>query len=86
MKYLIIYFVIINILSFLIFYIDKQKAKKNKYRISEKFLLILILLAPPLGAFASMKFFHHKTKKIYFYIFIILSIIIWYYTLKKINI
>ena len=40
-KNIIIYFVIINIIGFLAMYIDKQKAKKGKWRISEKMLFII---------------------------------------------
>ena len=40
-KNIIIYFVIINIIGFLIMYIDKQKAKKGKWRIPEKMLFII---------------------------------------------
>ena len=40
-KNIIIYFVIINIIGFLAMYIDKQKAKKGKWRIPEKTLFII---------------------------------------------
>lgn len=40
-KNIIIYFIIINILGFLIMYIDKQKAKKGHWRIPEKTLFII---------------------------------------------
>ncbi len=38
---IIIYLVVINIIGFLIMYIDKQKAKKGKWRIPEKTLFII---------------------------------------------
>lgn len=41
LKNIIIYFVVINIIGFLIMYIDKQKAKKGKWRIPEKVLFII---------------------------------------------
>lgn len=40
-KNIIIYFIVINIIGFLIMYIDKQKAKKGKWRIPEKVLFII---------------------------------------------
>lgn len=40
-KNIIIYFIVINIIGFLIMYIDKQKAKKGKWRIPEKTLFII---------------------------------------------
>lgn len=40
-KNIIIYFIIINIIGFLAMYIDKIKAKKGSWRISEKTLFII---------------------------------------------
>lgn len=41
---IIIYFIIINIIGFLAMYIDKQKAKKGKWRIPEKTLFIITVI------------------------------------------
>ncbi len=41
---IIIYFIIINIVGFLAMYIDKQKAKKGKWRIPEKTLFIITVI------------------------------------------
>jgi len=41
LKNIIIYFIIINLLGFLIMYIDKRRAKKGKWRIPEKTLFII---------------------------------------------
>ena len=43
-KNIIIYFIAINIIGFLIMYIDKQKAKKGKWRIPEKVLFVITAL------------------------------------------
>jgi len=43
-KNIIIYLLIINIIGFLSMYIDKQKAKKGKWRIPEKTLFIITAL------------------------------------------
>lgn len=43
-KNIIIYLLIINIIGFLAMYIDKQKAKKGKWRIPEKTLFIITAL------------------------------------------
>jgi uncharacterized membrane protein YsdA (DUF1294 family) len=43
-KNIIIYLLIINIIAFLAMYIDKQKAKKGKWRIKESTLFLLVLL------------------------------------------
>ena len=39
-----IYFVVINIIGFLIMFIDKQKAKKGVWRIPEKAIFIITAL------------------------------------------
>ncbi|MBR4109219.1 MAG: DUF1294 domain-containing protein [Oscillospiraceae bacterium] len=58
----LIYLLIINALSFLLMLIDKQKAKKDRWRIPEKTLIAFALLGGSLGAIAGMKLFRHKTK------------------------
>ena len=67
-KNIIIYFVIINILGFLIMYIDKQKAKKGHWRIPEKTLFIITALGGGIGTITGMYVFRHKTQKIAFVI------------------
>lgn len=67
-KNIIIYFVVINIIGFFIMYIDKQKAKKGKWRIPEKTLFIITALGGGIGTIAGMYVFRHKTQKIAFVI------------------
>ena len=67
-KNMVLYFVIINIIGFLIMYIDKQKAKKGKWRIPEKTLFIITALGGGIGTVAGMYTFRHKTQKIAFVI------------------
>ncbi len=62
----IFYLLIINILGFIFMYIDKEKAKKHKWRISENTLIILSLLGGSVGSFIGMNKFRHKTKHIKF--------------------
>ena len=57
-----IYFLAINCITFLVFYVDKLKAKKNQYRIQEKTLLILSVLGGTIGALLSIQTFRHKTQ------------------------
>ena len=66
MKYFIIYLIIINLLTFLAMFIDKQKAKKGKWRTKELTLFIFVLLGGGIGGIAGMKLFRHKTKKALF--------------------
>ena len=67
-KNIIIYFIIINIIGFLIMYIDKQKAKAHAWRIPEKTLFLVSLLGGSLGTWCGMYLFRHKTKHWYFVI------------------
>ena len=67
-KNIVIYFIIINLIGFLIMYIDKQKAKKGKWRIPERTLFIVTALGGGIGTIAGMHVFRHKTQKIAFVI------------------
>ncbi|MBR0122373.1 MAG: DUF1294 domain-containing protein [Bacteroidales bacterium] len=57
----IIYLAIINVVTFFMYGIDKRKAKKSKWRISEAALLIMAVLGGSIGAWLGMKVWHHKT-------------------------
>lgn len=63
---IIIYLVGINLIAFLAMYIDKRKAIKGKWRISEAALFGLVLLGGGIGGIAGIYVFHHKTKKLKF--------------------
>lgn len=77
MKLLLIYFLIINIIAFAYYGIDKYKAKHDKWRIKEKTLLLLAFFGGCLGAFLGMKIFHHKTQHKQFTIIVPICIILW---------
>lgn len=62
----IIYLIIINIIGFAIMYIDKQKAKKGKWRIPEKTIFIVTALGGGIGTISGMYAFRHKTQKLNF--------------------
>lgn len=66
MKYFLIYLLIINLIGFFAMLLDKQKAKKNKWRVPEKTLFLLALLGGSLGTTLGMNVFRHKTKHWYF--------------------
>lgn len=63
MKPEIIYLIIINIITFITYGIDKAKACKGAWRIPEKTLIGLAVAGGSIGALAGMSFFHHKTRK-----------------------
>ena len=65
-KYILIYFLIINLIGLLIMYIDKKRAKKGKWRIPEKTIFIVTILGGGIGTITGMYLFRHKTKKIEF--------------------
>lgn len=67
-EFIIAYLIIINLISFFTMYIDKKKAKKGKWRISEWTLFMIVILGGGIGGIAGMKVFRHKTKKAKFYI------------------
>lgn len=60
-NYLIFYLIGINIATFIVYGIDKHKAKKAKWRISEAKLLTLAVIGGSIGAWSGMKLWHHKT-------------------------
>ena len=55
------YLIAINAVTFIMYGIDKYKAKKAKWRISEATLLLLAVLGGSIGAWMGMKVWHHKT-------------------------
>ena len=60
-QYSMYYLFAINIVSFFLYGIDKYKAKKNKWRISEATLLMIAVIGGSIGAWAGMQLWHHKT-------------------------
>lgn len=62
MPEIILYYLIaINLITFLVYGIDKFKAKKNKWRIPEATLLLLAVIGGSIGAWLGIKVWHHKT-------------------------
>ena len=77
MNYIYKYLIIINIITFIVYAVDKFKAINKKERISELSLFLLGFIGGPIGALMAMLLFRHKTKKIKFYFLNILYIVIW---------
>lgn len=57
------YLVIVNILAFIMYGLDKQKAVRKQWRIPEAQLLGIAVIGGSIGAILGMQFFHHKTRK-----------------------
>ncbi|HJD05181.1 MAG TPA: DUF1294 domain-containing protein [Candidatus Mediterraneibacter caccogallinarum] len=63
MRYLMYYLIIINIAAWIMYGLDKWKAKSGAWRIPERTLLLTALAGGSVGALAGMLLFHHKTRK-----------------------
>lgn len=83
MDYLSYYFIIINIINFILFAIDKQKAKKNQWRIPESWLFFTSFIGGSLGGLLAMNIMKHKTSKVTFLIIMpilaIFNFLTWFY-------
>ena len=79
--YFINYLISINLVGFIATFIDKKKAIYNKWRISEKVLLLIAFVGGCFGVLFAMNIFRHKTRKLKFklvYLFCLLWILIIY--------
>ena len=66
MQILGLYLLFINAVGFALMGVDKRRAKRDQWRISEKSLFLPPLLGGTVGAILGMRVFHHKTKHWYF--------------------
>lgn len=66
LKNILIYFLVMNIITFLLMGYDKHEAKVNQWRISEKALFLFCLFGGSIGGICGMYAFRHKTQKWYF--------------------
>lgn len=66
MVFIASYLLVVNIVGFLIMGIDKQKARKGAYRISEAKLWFIAIIGGAVGSTVAMYYFHHKTKHKHF--------------------
>ena len=60
-RVLLIALAAVNLLAFILYGIDKFKAKKGAWRIPEASLLLVAFLGGSLGALLGMELFRHKT-------------------------
>jgi len=61
-KYLLIIYIVWNIIVYAVYGIDKYRAKKDIWRIPEKTLMLMALCMGGVGAYVGMQSFRHKTK------------------------
>lgn len=65
-RILCIYYLAINVITFIVFAIDKVKAMLGAWRIREIILLGLCLIGGSAGGFLAMDFCNHKVKSVHF--------------------
>ncbi len=66
----------INAFAFIMYGVDKGKARSSKFRIPESSLLLMAFAGGAFGAYAGMKVFHHKVNKTKFSLGVPLAIIV----------
>lgn len=57
-----LYLLFINLTGFLVFYSDKRRAQRHRFRISERALFLTAVLGGGAGCLISMYVFRHKTR------------------------
>ena len=67
---------VVNLVAFVLYGVDKLKAKKGAWRIPEATLLLVAALGGSLGALLGMELFRHKTKHWQFKILVPLFLIL----------
>ncbi|MDD3339748.1 MAG: DUF1294 domain-containing protein [Lachnospiraceae bacterium] len=77
MMYLSIYLIVVNLAAFSMYGIDKQKAIRHQWRISEAALIGVAVLGGGIGAFLGMRIFRHKTKHVKFVLGVPVCILLW---------
>ncbi|ALS37754.1 uncharacterized membrane protein YsdA (DUF1294 family) [Enterococcus rotai] len=82
-----VYLLIVNLVEFFTMYLDKQRAKRGKWRVPESELLFIGLIGGGIGGLLAQQLFHHKTRKLRFYFAFIfgtlVTIAIIYYRYKR---
>ena len=74
-QFYLIYLSAVSVIAFFAYAVDKGKAKRGKWRISEKALLSLSFFGGALGGYLAMNLVRHKTKKWYFHFVHIVGLI-----------
>lgn len=57
---------VVNAVAFIVYGIDKYRARNGKWRIPEATLLMLAVVGGSVGAWLGMKAWHHKTRHMKF--------------------
>ena len=73
----VVYILIVNVLAFVLYGIDKRRSQRKMYRIPENTLLWMARLGGGVGSWLGIKVFHHKTKHKRFMIIVPLWTVLW---------
>ena len=76
-----LYFIVINLLTFLLYGLDKYKAIRQEWRIPERALLLMAFVGGAFGALSALRIFRHKTRKGRFKLMIPLFCLLWGYVI-----
>ena len=64
MRMMLIYYLLaVNVLTFIVYGVDKWKARSGRWRVPEATLMGLAALGGSVGAWMAMQLFRHKTQK-----------------------
>ena len=66
LKIFLVILLVGSLVAFAMYGIDKSRARRGAWRISEKTLLLCGFLCGSVGALAAMQLFRHKTKHYYY--------------------
>lgn len=72
-----IYLLVVNLIAFALYGIDKRRAIKHQFRIPERTLLWMARIGGGVGSWLGIKIFHHKTKHARFRIAVPLWTVLW---------
>ena len=74
-QYALIFYSCMSVLAFVLYGVDKGRAKRNRWRIKESVLLGVSFLGGAVGALLGMQAFRHKTKHRYFGFVVFLGLV-----------
>lgn len=57
------YLELINLASFVLYGVDKRRARRGRWRIPESALILIAVIGGSVGALGGMYLFRHKTRK-----------------------
>ena len=71
------YFLIISLITVILFIIDKRRAQRHKWRIPERVLHLFELMGGVFVIIPLMYIIHHKNKKRQYYLLTYLILLLW---------